>query len=190
MARAVSLRVVEQALAYLDDLSEAQVQGLVDAARDEQPVLLEYLLCEETSLNQAERELVLWGGMVLLQAMRSSQPPVRRVSEKQLMDAYEANEAALQGLDPEDDEAFFDYTDEMLESYPEPNLMNYLIEAVLEDADLADDQDETPTHALEAADQAAEDERAEIRDEYVGVVFFHLKTALDALIATRQAKSA
>ncbi len=190
MARVVSVRAIEQAAAYMNGLSEGQIQGLIDLARAEQPALLEYLLCEETSFNDEERELVLWAGMTLLQALRSSQPPIRRVTEKQLLSAYEAAEEDLQALDPDDDEALYDYTDEVLEDYPEPNLLNYLIETVMEDADLADDEDETPTHALEVADQEAEEARAEIRDEYVAVVFFHLKAALDALIATRQPKGA
>ena len=53
----------------------------------------------------------------------------------------------------------------MIATYPEPEVLRYIVEAIMEEEDY--DPDDPP-----------------IRDEYRGLAFAHLKTVLDAFISS------
>ena len=143
-----------------------EVPHLVNQMRVEQPVVLVYLLAVDDSIfNQHERELIFYLGMVVWQMMKQSKRRQRKVTEKKLEQAEEANYDFLERLSASPEADFVSATETMLVTYPEPEVFRYIVEAVMEEEDY--DPDDPP-----------------IRDEYRGLAVVYLKTVLDAFISS------
>ncbi|MFB0534719.1 MAG: hypothetical protein ACETWR_07035 [Anaerolineae bacterium] len=152
------------------DMAQASVDEaplFVNQMRVEQPVILAYLLAVGDSFfNQHERELIFYLGMVVWQMMRQSKRRLRKVAEKKLMQAEEANFDFLERLSASPEADFESATQAMIATYPEPEVLRYIVEAIMEEEEDYD-PDDPP-----------------IRDEYRGLAFVHLKTVLDALASS------
>jgi hypothetical protein len=85
------------------------------------------------------------------------------VNRKKLRQAEEANEDLFDRLGPGSGTDAARLTALLAFEYPEPEVLRYIVEAIVEEPE----PDETP-----------------IRDEYKGLAFVYLRTALDALIAS------
>ena len=151
------------------DMARASVDEaphLVNQMQAEQPVVLVYLLAVDDSIfNEHEREIIFYLGMVVWQMMRQSKRRLRKVTERKLEQAEEANFDFLERLSASPEADFVSATQEMLATYPEPEVFRYIVEAIMEEEDY--DPDDPP-----------------IRDEYRGLAVMYLKTVLDALISS------
>jgi hypothetical protein len=142
------------------------VPHLVNQMKAEQPVVLVYLLAVDDSIfNEHERELIFYLGMVVWQMMKQSKRRLRKVTEKKLMQAEEANFDFLERFSASLEADFESAIQEMLDTYPEPEVLRYIVEAIMEEEDY--DPDDPP-----------------IREEYRGMAFVYLKTVLDAFISS------
>jgi hypothetical protein len=165
----ISYETVTQTWERMSETPLDQVESLVRSMEAEQPVILAYLLAQDEEVfDQDERETLLYIGMVLWQIMRQGSRRPKRVTEKKLFEAEENNYTFLDQLAGDTDADFLSATLAMLETYPEPEVFRYLIEALMEEE--IDPDEEGPI----------------MRDENRGLAFLTLKTALDALIASRQ----
>jgi hypothetical protein len=90
---------------------------------------------------------------------------LRKVTEERLDQAEEANLAFLERFSNSPEADFESAIQEMLDTYPEPEVLRYIVEAINEEEDY--DPDDPP-----------------IRDEYRGLAFVYLKTVLDAFISS------
>jgi hypothetical protein len=143
-----------------------EIPRLVNQMQVEQPVVLVYLSAVGDALfNQHERELIFYLGMVVWQMMKQSQRRLRKVTEERLEQAEEANYGFLEFLSASPEADFVSATEAMLATYPEPEVLRYIVEAINEEEDY--DPDDPP-----------------IRDEYRGMAFVYLKTVLDAFISS------
>ena len=143
-----------------------EVPHLVNQMQAEQPVILVYLLAVDDSIfNEHERELIFYLGMVVWQMMKQSKRRLRKVTEKKLIQAEEANYDFLERLSASPEADFVSATETMLATYPEPEVFRYIVEAIMEEEDY--DPDDPP-----------------IRDEYRGMAVMYLKTVLDAFISS------
>lgn len=135
----------------------------------EQPLLMAYLLAahDDRGFQPHEGEIVFYIGVVLWQIMRQSSRHLRQVTEAQLRRAEEANEAFLEKLSDDTVADFSSATRSRVESYPEPEVLRYLVEAIEEEPD---DPDELP-----------------LSKEGRGLAFIYLKAALDAMVASLEA---
>src|SRR5574337_276862 len=132
--------------------------------KEEQLAILAYLLAlEAVSFSAHEHQLVFYPGLVVWQIMKHSDRRLRKVTRRKQGQADEANQGFLELLSSNTDADFVSGTQTMLENYPEPEVLRYIIAALMEEEDYA--PDDLP-----------------IRDEYRGLAFVHLKTVLDALI--------
>jgi hypothetical protein len=103
--------------------------------------------------------------MVVWQIMKQSKRRLRRVTLKKLSKAEKANYDTLELVASDSEADFFSATVAMVENHPEPEVMRYIVETIMDEEDY--DPDDPP-----------------IRDEYRGLAFIHLKIALDALISS------
>jgi len=143
-----------------------EVPRLLNQMQAEQPVVLAYLLAVDDSIfNEHEREIIFYLGIVVWQMMKQSRRRLRKVTEKRLEQAEEANFDFLEHLSTSPEADFESTTWEMLATYPEPEVFRYIVEAVMEEEDY--DPEDPP-----------------IRDEYRGLAVVYLKTVLDALISS------
>lgn len=130
----------------------------------EQPVLQRYLLeLDDLPFNRNETEIIHYVGLVTWQIMKHGRRPLRGVTVKRLQRAERANGAFLEMLASDTEADFVSATLGMLENYPEPEVLRYIVEAIMEEDE--EDPEEIP-----------------IRDEYRGLAFLHLKVMLDAMV--------
>jgi hypothetical protein len=143
-----------------------EAPDLVNQMQQEQPAILAHLLyLDEFPFDPHERELIFYIGMVVWQIMKESKRRLRRVTLKKLSKAEKANYDTLELVASDSEADFFSATVAMVENHPEPEVMRYIVETIMDEEDY--DPDDPP-----------------IRDEYRGLAFIHLKIALDALISS------
>ncbi len=144
---------------------------LVAELQKEQPFILLYLTdMEGTPFNQNESEIIFFLGLVIWQIMKKGSNKLRQVTVQKLMKAEDANYEFLDLLSQDTEGDFESATLNMLESYQEPEVLRYVVEAIMEEPDEDDPEDEP------------------IRDENRGLAFVIIKTVLDAFLLSRGKK--
>jgi hypothetical protein len=163
MSEPISAQTVTHVWQEIAQAQPDEVPQLVEQMKQEQPVIMVYLLAlDDMPFSQYEREIVFYLGLVIWQIMKESPRRLLKVSRKKLRRAEAANEEVLSYLASDTEADFVSATQRMLETYPEPEVLRYLLEALMEE----DDDPENPP----------------IREEYRGLAFILLKTMLDALV--------
>jgi len=166
MTDMISAETVTQVWQDMARASLDKVPHLINRMRTEQPVVLAYLLAVGDALfNQHERELIFYLGMVVWQMMKQSKRRLRKVTEERLEQAEEANYDFLERLSASLEADFESATEAMITTYPEPEVLRYIFEAIMEEEDY--DPDDPP-----------------IREEYRGLAVVYLKTVLDVFISS------
>lgn len=154
----ISADVVEKTWEKIGGMSPSQVKRLIKRMIKEQPLILAYLLAaDEDVLNQDERELLLYLGTVVWQIMRQGDTPLPKITEKVLDDAAESNVKMLEYLEGESDDVFMDTVEKIMDDYPQPEVLWYVVDALME----------------------GPEEGCLIREENKGLMMLHLKTVID-----------
>ncbi|MBC8496934.1 MAG: hypothetical protein ISS57_05765 [Anaerolineales bacterium] len=158
----VPSEVVTEIWQEMGAMSVDAIPGLMEKIQSEQPALLAYLLAvSEANFKTQEAELVVYLGTVVWQMMRRWHRQLMRVSVKKLDQAEEENLAELESMSQVTEVSMWTHSQFILETYPEPEILRYLVEALTESEDV------------------------KLSDEDIGLAFLYLKTALDALIRCR-----
>jgi len=159
----ISAEIVTQTWQRMSQTPVSATPQLVEEMKEEQPLLLACLLAlDDFPFNRYEQELIFYLGMVVWQIMKQSERRLHKVTRKKLGEAEEANYDFLELLTSDTEADFVSATKTMLEKHPEPEVLRYIVEAIMEEEEY-------------------EPEDPSIRDEYRGLAFVHLKIALDAL---------
>lgn len=238
MAEPISYEIVTETWQRMAETPPEQAQGLIDQMEKEQPIIMVYLLAlDEYPFNQTEREIIFYIGVVLWEILKQGQPPLSMVNEESISKVEEENFRFLELLSNDTEADFMSATRSLIDNYGEPEVLRYLVEALMEDevdldeyehgavddqaeevglpekltpeeaaalftsgdgitmddieVDLLDDNDEGEEELLSDLDDdenlEEEDDWLEfnIRPEFRGLAFVHLKTVLDAFIASR-----
>ncbi len=158
----ISEETVTQTWQRVAGSSPQQVQRYMNQMSQEQPAILAYLLTlDGDPFNRNEMGYILFIAVVVWQAMKQAPQGLGSVSIQAVEQADEANLAFLERFLPASEWDFEAAIAKMLAEYPEPEVLRYIIEALME-----------------------EDEEEPFRDEYRGLALICLKTVLDALIAS------
>lgn len=158
----ISEEIVTQTWQRVAGSSPGQVQRYMTQMSQEQPAILAYLLTlDGDPFNQNEMGYILFIAVVVWQAMKQSPQGLRSVPVEAVEQADEANFAFLERFLSASETDFETAIVKMLAEYPEPEVLRYIVEALME-----------------------EDEEEPFRDEYRGLAFVCLKTVLDAFIAS------
>lgn len=147
-------------------MSDRQAERLAQRMGREQPAVMTYLLAvsQQAHFDDYERELIFYIGAVVWQIVKSGSRRLRLVTEAALDEADRANEALLEEMAGDTEADFYNATKTMLERYPEPEVLRYVVET-LHGEEEEDDPDEPP-----------------MSPESQGLAFIYLKTVMDALI--------
>ena len=133
---------------------------MANLMQEQHPFVLVYLLAVGSDiLNEDERELLLYLGMVIWQIMSQGDTPLTKVTEDDLDKAEEANMKMLEYLEGESEAGFMDVTEKMISNYGQPEVLKYAVEALMEEPE----------------------EGCLIRDENKGIMMIYLKTVIDCL---------
>ncbi|MEK9135820.1 MAG: hypothetical protein AAB393_01750 [Bacteroidota bacterium] len=161
----ISAETVTRVLESMSTMSDAQAQAIVTQMGKRQPEVLAYLLAtsENEAFDQDERQVFFYIGMVIWQIMKQHPNGRDRITETQLERAEKANEDLLEKMASDSSGDFSSATQSMIENYPEPEVLRYLTQALMEDEE--GNPDNPP-----------------IRDENLGLAFLSLKIVLDAFI--------
>lgn len=159
--KAVSARVVEKTWREMANLTLAKGRELVTRMADEQPVIMAYLTTvDQDLLNQRERELLFYLGMVVWQMMSKGKTLPPKVTVEGLDRAEEANLNLLRSLAEAPDEEAEGALAKVMAEYGQPAVLRYVVEAIVEAV-----------------------ENREIREENSGILMINLKTVIDSLNA-------
>ncbi len=154
----ISAEIVGRAWKEMSTMSPVNHPKLINKFAKEQPIILAYLMAvDDEMFNEDERELLLYLGVVIWKIMYRGTKPLPSVTEKMIDDAEEKNIKMLEYLEGETETGFYETTATILESYNQPEVLRYVVEALMED----------------------DEEDVAIREENIGMMMIYLKTVID-----------
>ena len=158
--RVVAAETVERTWKWMAGLSRREARKLAHRMQREQPGIQAYLLAvDQDILNQHERELLLYMGTVVWQAMaRGTGRFLPRVMIRTIEEAEARNLQMLERLEGKSEAAFENTAREMAASCGQSELLKYVIETLMEKPEKG----------------------CVIRDRSRGVMMLDLKSVLDA----------
>ena len=161
----IPAEIVTQTWQAMSQLAEQDAADLVTKMQEEQPLVLAYLMAlNDTPFDQHEKGIIFYLGMVVWQMMKQSPRRLLKVTHKKLDRAENANLENLDLFASDTPADFMSASRFMLERYEEPEVLRYIVEALMDEEEYYQSGD------------------VPIRDEYRGLAFIHLKIVLDALI--------
>ena len=154
----ISAEIVERTWKEMSTMSPLNYPKLINKFSKEQPFILTYLIAVDgQQFNEDERELLLYLGVVIWMMMSRGNNPLPKVTEKMIDDAEEKNIKMLEYLEGETETDFYEMTDTILQDYNQPEVLRYVVEALMED----------------------DDEDVDIQEENIGLMMIYLKTVID-----------
>ncbi len=157
----IDFETIEKIEKRISEMTVREVPRLIDNMREEQPLVLVYLLSAGGSiLNRDERELLLYMGIIIWQAMSQGDVSPPKVTEKILDEMERKNIRMLEELEETSEREIMDTMEKMIETYSQPTILKYVLETLIEEPG---------------------EEDYDIRDENKGLIFIFLKTVIDSL---------
>ncbi len=158
----ISEEIVERTWRKMAAMPSQDMPKLLEKMEKEQPEIMAFLMAiDHDMLNQDERELLFYLGMVVWQIMREGTPRPKRVSAQRLDELVVSTAKIVESFMTESPGDFMAVMARMFKDHHQINVLRYIVEALFE---------------LEA-----DAERTEAREEMKGVVFKNLKIVLEAL---------
>lgn len=158
----ISQEIVEKTWQEMSNLQDMEAVLLMSKMDRDQPGVLAYLMAAgDDLLNQDERELLLYLGTVVWQIMFQGTRSLRRVTIPQLESAENANFSTLDDLSGESPGDLIAAVEEMVSSYNQPEVLKYVVEALMEE----------------------DDEEIDITEDSKGLMLIYLKTVIDCFDA-------
>lgn len=150
--------VVEKTWQRVASLAPEHAQKMITCMTKEQPVVLAYLMAVDSDIfNEEERQTLVYLGVVVWQIMLEGSSHLRKVTEKRLRTAETTNLKMAEYLHGETETGFEDTVKKIIGSYGQPEVLRYVIEAIMEETD-----DAPP-----------------IREKNKGIMLLDLKTMID-----------
>lgn len=158
----ISEATVERTWKKMAQLTDADLQQVVERMEKEQPEIMAFLMAADyDAFNQDERELVFYLGMVVWEMMRQGMPRPQQVSEERLYQLVERTDQMVESLMGESEGDFVAVATQVFKNHNQLYVLRYIVEALFE---MEEDDDGT-----------------EIRDDMKGLIFLNLKTMVEAL---------
>jgi hypothetical protein len=174
----VPMPVVEKVWGKMNRMTRPASDKLLEQMGREQPELLTYLgAVDEDSLNDSERGILVFLGMVIWQSMKKAGGRLPKISEEAMAQAESATVKSLETLTQQREDGS-DSIIELIEACGQGELMGLALDALMVAAGLNGDGVETA-----GTEPAADDEDAGVivRPENVSLLMLNLKTVVDVL---------
>jgi multidrug efflux pump subunit AcrB len=157
----ITSKIVTQTWQRMSQASVERAPKLVEQMKDEQPVVLSFLLhLDDLPFNQYEQELLFYIGLVVWQIMKQSEQQLYKVTGKKLRKAEELNVEILERLASSGESEFMESAQLLIRTHAEPEVLRYIVEAIMEEAE----------------------EEPGFQEANKGLAFIHLKILLDAFV--------
>lgn len=158
----LSAEIVETTWRKMAAMPLDEMPELMERLENEQPEIMAFLMAIDADLlNQDERELLFYLGMVVWQIMRQGTPRPKRVSVKHLEELITRTEQIVETFMNESAGDFMVTMSRAIKAHHQIHVLRYVVEALFE------------------VDEDAE--YTAMREEMKGVVFKNLKIVLEAL---------
>ena len=158
----IAAEIVEDTWKKMAAMPLDEMPKLMECMESEQPEIMAFLMAIDGDvLNQDERELLFYLGLVVWQIMRQGTPRPKRVGAKRLDELMVSTEKVVEKFMNESVGDFMVLMSRAIKEHHQINVLRYIVEALFE---VDDDTEYTET-----------------REEMKGVVFKNLKIVLDAL---------
>jgi hypothetical protein len=155
----ISIDIVESTWKKAKDITDDEMAGLISKLSDDQPLLMAYLISVgEQLLDDEEQELLFFYGLLIWDMMSQGKTPLPEMTENGLADAERANADLVAFIEDGPDAVFKNEFQRILETYNQPDLLNFVVEVVTEGL-----QDE------------------DIRPQSYGPMILYLKVTIDGL---------
>jgi len=156
--KAIARDVVERTWKKMASLTHGEIVRVSRRISADQPYVLAYLLgVDEDVLNQDERELLVYLGIVVFEMMRQGSKPLPRVTDEMLERALGENLEFVERCRGRGFRELLETVGNLVRSYGQPEILRYVLEALMEDSE----------------------EGTLIRDQMKGLIMIHLKTLID-----------
>jgi len=156
--------IIRQTWKAFSEYNDAQVIELVKVFQKEQPAVLAYLLAAgDEPFEGDERQLLLFYGTIIWSLMKKAGYADLRIPVPVLDTLQQVNLELLTTF-PGTDAELFEKVLGLMETYPEPDLLDTILNLLFHDKD-------------------ADDDTPHIRSENLGLAFLHLKTEIDAFLS-------
>jgi hypothetical protein len=156
----IPAEIVERTWKEMATMSPLNYPKLINKFSTDQPYILAYLMVvDNEQFNRDERELLLYLGTVVWKIMSRGNKPLPSVTEKMIVAAEEKNIKMLEYLEGETTTDFYDTTATIIEDYNQPEVLRYVVEALMED----------------------DEEEVDIQEQNIGMMMIYLKTVIDCL---------
>ena len=160
----ISAETVSDTWEKMAESSLQDTESVIEQMKDEQPVLLGYLVSmDDYPFNNQEREFIFYIGVVVWQIIKQKKNRLIRVEHGCIKEAESANSTFIELLSAGTESGLLEATQAMLKGYGEPEVLRCVLEAIMEEED-------------------PENDAPLIREECIGLAFIHLKVILDAFI--------
>ena len=154
----ISSETVERTWKKMSAMSPQEAPKIINQMTNQQPAILAYLMAVgDDILNQDERELLLYLGVVVWQIMSQGNKPLTQVTDNILDNVNALNIDMLEYLEGESDTDFIDTVVMITTNYNQPEVLKYVVEALMEERE----------------------EECMLRDENKGIMMIYLKTVID-----------
>lgn len=156
--------IIRETWQTFSEYNDAEVIATVKAFQKEQPAVLAYLLAAgDEPFEGEERQLLLFYGTIVWQLMKQAGYGEKRIPVAVLDSLQQLNLEWFTQV-PDSDAELFERVLQIMGIYPEPDLLDTLLNLLLHDKD-------------------ADADTPHIRAQNVGLAFMYLKTEMDAFLA-------
>lgn len=151
--------MVERTWEEMNYLTIDESMTLVNKMAKEHPAVVAYLMTAgDNLLSEDERDLLIYLGMVVWQIVKKLSGDIPQITTDHLERAETQNIQMLEYLEGESEEDFMSTIQVLIESYNQPEILRYVVEAIIED----------------------DEDSFAIGDEAKGVMLLCIKTVIDA----------
>ncbi len=154
----ISSEIVEKTWREMSSTPPEDFPEIIEQITKEQPIVLAYLLgVGGDTLNQDERELLLYLGIVIWQIMLQAESSLPQVTEEIMDNAETLNMEMLEYLEGEAENDFINTVVMISNNYQQPEVLKYIVEALMEETN----------------------EDCVITNENKGIMMIYLKSVID-----------
>ena len=159
----ISEEIVEQTWKKMAAMKPDDCVSLIGEMQNDQPGILGYLMgVGNDILNQDEREVLVYAGVVIWQIMKQGDTPLKTVDIDDIEKAEDSNIDFVDKLKDATEGDMMIAAQDLMTDYPQPAVLRWIMDVLM----LSVEEPE---------------EGEDIRDENVGIMTIFLKTIIDCL---------
>ncbi len=127
-------------LEWLHTQDEDTLAKIVDTVSDENPNLLAYVMSDDAlMLGENESEVILFIAIVFYKAVEKKAGKITPISEEEIDHLQDANWQLFEGAENKNPQEMGEYVESIIEKYPEPEFLYYILDALEEETEDGDD---------------------------------------------------